>query len=978
MSAQSNQRPLLVLVDGHAVAYRAFFSIKLENSHFFTTSGEPTNATFGFTRTILDILEDAPEYFAISFDKGLSDRDTLYPDYKGTREKMPDELRVQLNRIEEIVRAFNIPVLALEGYEADDVIGTVTQQAEEAGCDVLIVTGDKDLLQLVSEHTHVQLPQRGGPGKGPAEDIIYDLDTYAMRYPALQPHQLVDLKAFMGDNSDNIPGVAGIGEKGALALVQTFGSVEGVYEHIHELKGSQKEKLIAGRDMAFLSKTLATIQRDVPITLHLPACVTHDFDPQVVNEVFRQVEFRTMLSRLQKLTSRHGDSLPTQLGQQMSMFGDMVEVPPTVASPTIVPYETIIVTTEAQLAELAEVLNKAAFIGFDTETTGLDKMAESLVGISLAVDGTRGYYIPVGHVPPNAPQGTPLGIDPVAFHAHSQNGGPHQEDLIEGHTPDQLPLHQVIEAIRPALTNPNIGKVAHNANFDFVMLRRYGLEVQPLTFDTMIAEWLTNTSSRFLGLKDLAAQRLNVQMQKIEELIGTGKNQISFARVAIDRAAPYAVADAVVVLPLKEQLEDELVQRDLRQLLDEMEMPLVTVLADIEMHGVLLDLPFLKIMANELGERLAQLEDDIYLTSGFGKFNINSLPQLSDVLFGKLGLDTAGLKKTKKTKNFSLTADVLEEMRDQHPIVPMLLEYRQVQKLKSTYVEALPALVNRYTGRVHTSFNITGTSTGRVSSNDPNLQNIPIRSEEGRRIRRAFIAPEGHVLVSADYSQVELRILAHYSGDTALLDAFKQGLDIHASTAAAVHRIDIQDVTYEQRSFAKSVNFGLMYGMGAFRLARESNLTLAEANAFINEYFARFPGVKAYLDGSKELARQQGYLTTLLGRKRYFPALQTTTDAVTRQRVEREAINMPIQGTAADIMKIAMLRLDAALKAKHSRAAMILQVHDELVLEVPEDEVEVVTPLVVEVMQNAYALKAPLRADARIGKNWYEMTPYKR
>lgn len=980
MSEQSNQRPLLVLVDGHAVAYRAFFSIKLENSHFFTTSGEPTNATFGFTRTILDILEDAPEYFAISFDKGLSERDQLYPDYKGTREKMPDELAIQLNRIEEIVRAFNIPVLALEGYEADDIIGTVTRQAEDAGCDVLIVTGDKDLLQLVSEHTHVQLPQRGGPGKGPAEDVIYDLDAYAIKYPALLPHQLVDLKAFMGDNSDNIPGVAGIGEKGALALVQAYGSVEGVYEHIHELKGSQKDKLIAGRDMAFLSKTLATIKRDAPITLSLPACVTHDFDPQVVNEVFRQVEFRTMLSRLQKLTNRQGmtSAHPSPSGQQMSMFGDAVEAPAAPEPVTIAPYETIIVTTEVQLAELAEALNKATFIGFDTETTGLDKMAESLVGISLAVDGTQGYYIPVGHVPANAPAGTPLGVDPVAFQNPSHNGGPHQEDLLEGYTPDQLSLHQVIEAIRPALTNPNIGKVAHNANYDFVMLRRYGLEVAPLAFDTMIAEWLTNTSSRFLGLKDLAAQRLNVQMQKIEELIGTGKNQISFARVAIEKAAPYAVADAVVVLPLKEQLEEDLKQRDLRGLLDEMEMPLVPLLADIEMHGVLLDVPFLKTFGNELGERLAQLEDNIYLTCGYGKFNINSLPQLSDVLFGKLGLDTAGLKKTKKTKNFSLTADVLEDMRDQHPVIPLILEYRQVQKLRSTYVDALPALVNRYTGRVHTSFNITGTSTGRVSSNDPNLQNIPIRNEEGRKVRKAFIAPEGHVLVSADYSQVELRILAHYSGDTALLEAFRQGLDIHASTAAAVHRIDIKDVTYEQRAFAKSVNFGLMYGMGAFRLARDSNLTLAEATAFINEYFARFPGVKAYLDGSKELARQQGYLTTLLGRKRYFPGLQTTTDAVTRQRIEREAINMPIQGTAADIMKIAMLNLGRELKARKSDAAMILQVHDELVLEVPEDEVEAVVPLVVETMQNAYELEAPLRADARIGKNWYEMTPYKR
>lgn len=956
MSNQSASRPLLVLVDGHAVAYRAFFSLKVDVFH--TADGEPTNATYGFARRILDILAEHPTYFAVSFDRGLSGRETLYTEYKGTREKMPDDLIIQMQRIEEMVRAFNIPVLALEGYEADDIIGTVTQQAEALGCAVRIVTGDGDLLQLLSAHTSVQLPQRGD------DDRIYQVEDFGEKYPALQPHQLTDLKGLMGDNSDNIPGVNGIGEKGALTLIQAYGSVENLYAHLNELKGAQKQKLEDGRAMAFLSKHLATIRRDVPIQLDLQACLAHDFDPAVVNELFRKLEFRSLIGRLRKLKPE---------AVQPDLFDETL--PKEAETLVVEPHTFSAVTTQNELAALVVALESASLICLDTETTGTSATSSNLVGISLAVNDKHGYYIPLGHISPNAPEGTLEGVLPAGFDAPV---APLQGDLFSDHSPHQLSVREVIAAIRPALTNPQIAKLGHNIKYDLIILRRYGIDVQPVLHDTILTEWVRDPESRNLGLKSLAWVRLNMAMKDITDLIGTGAKQITMARVPIEDAASYAAADVVAPMRLLPVLSADVKQHKAEKLLEELEIPLVPIIADIEMQGVLLDVPYLKVLAVELSQRLENIEQKIYHISGYGKFNINSLNQLSEVLFGKLGLSTVGMKKT-KTGNFSLSVDVLEDMRDQHPVIPMIMEYRSLSKLKSTYVEALPALINPYSGRVHTSYNQTGTSTGRFSSSDPNLQNIPIRTDEGRRIRKAFIAPPGHVLLSADYSQVELRILAHYSGDEALLEAFRAGQDIHASTAAAVYGVSIDKVSFEQRSFAKSVNFGLMYGMGAFRLARDSGLTLAQAESFIRDYFAYFPGVKAYLDNSRRSAAELGYVETLFGRRRYFPALQEKekTSAVLRQRAEREAINMPIQGTAADILKRAMINLHQALRQKNLRARMILQVHDELVLEVPETELPTVAPLVVEVMENAYELKAPLRAEANVGPNWHDMTLYR-
>lgn len=914
-------RPVLYLIDGHAVAYRSFFA--LPSGGFSTRTGEPTNATFGFTRVLLDLLEkDQPDYLAVSFDRGLSGRDTLYDEYKGTRDKMPDELSVQMARIQQLVQAFNIPVLACDGYEADDVIGTVARQAVARGVDVRIVTGDRDLLQLLNTHVTVQLPSRkSGP------DEVYDEARFVERF-GLRPDQLVDKKALEGDTSDNIPGVKGIGEKTAVNLLTQYDTLDGIYDHIDEIKGATRTKLESGQEMARISRELAQIQYDVPLTLDLEACVTHDYDAGEVERLFRELEFRTFLERFQR------SNQPTTA----SLFGDDAfgDAPP----PGESLLETVIVRDEAGLKALVETLNAADAIVWDVETTSVDQMQAELVGIALAVDGERGYYVPVGH----------------------QSG-------------QQLSLSRVIDALQAPLTNPKIPKYAHNAVYDLVVMQRYGIDVTPVTFDTMIAEWLRDPVSKFLGLKAFARQYLEVNMTSIDDLIGKGKKQQTMDRVAIEQVGPYAAADAGVTFRAVEHLRPQLEQAGLVDLYETLEMPLVPVIAAMQQAGIALDVAYLAQMSERLASSLQALEDEIHaLGGGYGRFNINSPKQLNDVLFGKLGLPTAGIRKT--AHGYSTDAATLERLASDTgaPIVLKILEYRELAKLKGTYVDALPELVNPHTGRVHTSYNQTGTSTGRLSSSNPNLQNIPIRTQIGREVRRAFVAPAGRLLLAVDYSQIELRVLAHISQDATLLEAFAQGQDIHAATAATVYGIPLDQVTYEQRSFAKRVNFGLIYGMGAFRLSRDTDLTLAEAEAFVSTYFERLPGVEKYIEESKRRATSDGYLTTLFGRKRFFPALVSGQgDRQSQQGELRAAVNMPIQGTAADIMKRAMINLHDEIQRRGLDALLTLQVHDELVLEVPEAQLEMVRDLVVLVMEDAYVMDAPLKANAQAGKNWYDM-----
>ena len=935
--------PLLCLIDGHALAYRAYFALTRGNAERWRTStGEPTAGVYGFISVLLRILQaEYPEYLAVAFDTGKTFRDDLYPEYKATRAKMPEDLRPQIERIRQVVDAFGIPRLEMEGYEADDVLGSVARRAAEEGMGVKIFTGDRDLLQLVTERVIVNLP---GRSLSEAKDYTPpDVEAYL----GVRPDQVVDLKALMGDSSDNIPGVPGVGPKTAVKLLKAYDTLEGVYAHLDELKPGLRKKLEAGRESAFLSRDLARIVTDLAVPFDAQAARIEHLDTAPLRQLFQELEFLSLLKRLEEVERRYREGLPAQAntgtpppaGGQLSLFGSgtaSLSVAP--APPNAPPFE--VVATPAALESLARRLRDAPLIAFDTETTATDKMRADLVGISLAVSAEKGYYIPVGHL-----QGA------------------------------QLPLAAVLDALRPALTDPNIPKAGHNLKYDFVILARQGLRVAPLTFDTMLAEWLINPDSRNLGLKRLAFVRLQHEMTGIKELIGSGKKQRSMAEVPIAQAAPYAADDAIVVLRLMPLLQADLEARHAERLLHEIEMPLIPVLAEMEMTGIALDVPFLRGMSQELQTRMEALKAKVYESVGEA-FNLNSTQQLSRALFERLGLQPpAGTRRTAHG-TYSTSASVLEALRDAHPVVAWVLEYRELAKLKSTYVDALPQQVNPRTGRVHTSYNQTGSVTGRIASSDPNLQNIPIRTELGRKVRRAFVAAPGHYLLGVDYSQVELRLVAHMSGDEAMIAAFRAGQDIHATTAAAIYGVPLEQVTKEQRRHAKAINFGLIYGMSPFGLTRSTDLTLAEAENFVKAYFERFPGVKTYLDSIRRQAAEQGYVETLLGRRRYFPELQGNASRNARNRAEREAINAPIQGTAADIIKLAMLRVPEALRSAELSAQMLLQVHDELVLECPAEELSETARVVRDVMENAYPLTVPLATEARFGSNWGEMQVY--
>lgn len=948
--------PVLYLIDGHALAYRTYFALTRGSNPFATSSGEPTAGVFGFTSVLLRLLEqEKPDFLAVAFDVGKTFRDKIYPEYKGTRAKMPDDLRSQIERIRQLVDAFNIPRLELDGYEADDVLGSVSVWAASHGYAVKIITGDRDLLQLVTERIVVNLP---GKTLSEARDFR---PPDVLDYLGVRPDQVVDYKALVGDTSDNIPGVAGVGEKTAVNLLKTYDTLEGIYSHLEELQAGVRKKLEAGREMADMSRTLARIVTDLSITLDMDRARTDQFDPTQVESIFRELEFRTLIDKLISLYPMYGKQAQPQQPAakpaadspkkgQMALFDAPSASPADVPPPTVrAPSSdsgiaTQIISTSVELADLAHKLAGAKVIAFDTETTSTDQMRADLVGISLAIDESQGFYIPVGHT-------------------------------VSGQI-QQLPPAQVIEALRPALTSPKIEKVGHNVKYDYVVLARQGLRVAPMAFDTMIAEWLINPASRNLGLKNLSWVRLDHRMTEIEELIGKGKNQRTMNEVPIEDAAPYAAADAAVVIRLIPQLTAELKAAGALNLLHDLEMPLVPILADMEMAGITLDTDFLNKMSTELTRRLGELEQAVYEQVG-EPFNLNSTQQLSHALFDRLKLTPPDRTKRTASGFYSTAADVLDGMRNQHPVVEWVLEHRELAKLKSTYVESLPQQVNPQTGRVHTSYNQTGSVTGRIASMDPNLQNIPIRTELGRRVRKAFVAAPGHELLSVDYSQVELRIVAHMADDQAMLTAFQADQDIHAATAAAVFSLPLESVSKEQRRNAKAINFGLIYGMSAFGLTRSSELTLAESEDFVEAYFQKFPGVKRYLDRMRVQAAEQGYVETLLGRRRYFPGLKTESNANVRNREEREAINAPIQGTAADIMKLAMLHLPPALSKAGLKGRILLQVHDELVLECPKAEVTKTAALVQQVMETAFDLNAPLKTEARRGLDWGSMAVIK-
>lgn len=929
---------VLYLLDGHAIAYRAYYALTSGGATNFTTSsGEPTAGVYGFANRLIRLFEqEEPDYVAISFDTGRTFRHEMYQDYKGTRAKMPDDLRVQIERIREMVDCFNIPRIEIDNYEADDVIGSLARWAnEEKGLAVKIVTGDRDMLQLVTESVVVSLPNRR---TGQDEDYFPEDVVIKM---GVRPDQIVDYKALVGDASDNIPGVPGIGEKTAVELLKKYDTLDNIFANLDEISGRPKKPLTTGHEAAYLSQDLARIRTDLPVILDLEQAQPVRFDPAAVEELFKELEFRTLTRRLQTLVNKLKPSLQGRPGVQASLFDEIQETPTKVETPanaTDTDFETVIVDDASSLKACLAELEGADRIAFDTETSGLDPMRDDLVGISLAASPDKGFYIPIGHL-----------------------------------TGKQLSLAEVKTALSPILTNPKIEKVAHNAKFDLITLHQAGFEVRPITFDTMIAEWLIDPASRNLGLKAQAQIRLGVEMTEIEELIGKGKNQISMAAVPISKAAPYAAADAVMTLRLVPLLEEDLKARESLKLYQEVENKLIPILADMEEAGVLLDEPFFDKFSKELTAEIDQLTQKAHQLAG-ESFNLNSTQQLSDILFEKLALNPpAGAKKTSSGK-YSTSAEVLESMRGKHELVDTILEYRELSKLLSTYVDALPMQVNPKTGRVHTTLNQTGTVTGRVASQNPNLQNIPTRTDLGRRVRQGFIAAPGTKLLSVDYSQIELRIVAHLARDEAMMKAFHEGQDIHAATAAAIENIPLSEVSKQQRRHAKAINFGLIYGMSPFGLTRTTDLLLAEAENFVREYFKEFPGVKKWLDNTRLQATKQGYVETLLGRRRYFPALAAGTNYMIRQREEREAINAPVQGTAADIIKLAMIRLPSALQEAGLKTRMLLQVHDELIFEVPDEEIESATRLVKQVMESAFELSVPLVTEARVGTNWGELT----
>lgn len=927
--------PTLYLIDGHALAYRMYFALTAGGSsqRWVNSKGEPTAGIYGFARELIRVLEqEKPEYLAVAFDVGKTFRDDIFPEYKATREKMPDDLRPQIERIREMVDLFNIPRLEMDGYEADDVLGTVARLAAGQGLGVKIITGDRDLLQLVNERTAVYLA---------GDDQTYITDADVVKKLGVRPSQVVDYKAIVGDTSDNIPGVKGVGEKTAISLLEKFETLDNVYANLDQVEKRWQGKLESSREMAYMSRDLARIETNLTMKFDLENAKVTPFDGTKLEAFFKEMEFRTLISKVPAISGGVAETASTSAPKtaktksgQMTMFVNEPQVVTEIKPSNI---EVVIVDTEAKLKDLAKELSRANIISFDTETTDTDEMRADMVGISLSVQEGTGYYIPIGHTSGN-----------------------------------NLSLEMVIEALTPSMTNPKIGKLAHNAKYDYIILARHGLVTSPLTFDTMLAEFIADPSSRNMGLKNLAAAKLDEEMTHIEELIGKGKKQISMADVAIETVANYAAADAETTLRLMPIMKRELERVNGRNILDEIDMPLSAVLAEMEMTGALVDTKFFGKMSKDLASRLAEIEKEIF--GHVGKtFNINSPQQLSDILFNHLRLEPPDKGRKTTTGFYSTSADVLEALRGKHPVLDFILEHRELSKLKSTYVDALPAAINPNTGRVHTSYSQIGAVTGRLSSNNPNLQNIPIRTETGRRVRNGFIADKGNVLLSVDYSQIELRIVAHMAQDEAMLAAFRAGEDIHATTAAAIYDIELDKVTKDMRRHAKAINFGLIYGMSAFGLTRTTELTLAEAEDFVKAYFRKFPGIKNYLDGIRRQAAEIGYVETLLGRRRYFPALQTKTNVQMKNREEREAINAPIQGTAADIMKIAMIRIPPALQSAGLTGKMLLQVHDELVLECPENEMEKTAQVVQRTMANAYPMSIPLETDARAGVNWGEM-----
>ena len=885
----------IYLIDGSAFLYRAFHAIR----SLATSKGHPTNATFGFTRILLKLLKDKdPKYAGVFFDvKGPTFRHEMFDDYKANRPPMPEELAVQIPDIKEVVKALNIPIIEKQGYEADDLVGTYARIAQEQGFKVVMVTGDKDFIQLITDECTLWDPMK---------DTVTDRSGVKADMD-IEPEQFIDVLGLAGDTADNIPGVKGVGMKTAVKLIVDYGSISGIYDNLDQLKKKKKlhENLTASKEIVDLSRDLAAIDRHVDVEHSLDDFALQEFDTRKAFELFQSFEFK---------------ALATEFSQKPEKSQKTYKI----------------VHTIADMEHLASALEKNGEFAIDTETTALDPMLADLVGISFSCEKDTGFYIPVGHI----------------------NTGNIEMPEKEA----------VLRIFKPLLENPEIAKVGQNIKYDFIVLARYGMEIKGIVFDTMIASHLLNPGTRGHGLDRIAMNLFGHKMISYEEVTGKGKDQIGFQEVPLDLAADYAAEDADLTFMAYEALKTQIEDKGLTALMETIEVPLISVLAKMEMAGIRVDTDVLGQMSQEFEQELKSLEENIYDLAG-EEFNINSSQQLGVILFEKLGLKA--VKKTKKKTGYSTDVQVLTQLAETHEMPEKLLRYRTLGKLKSTYVDALSSLVHPDTGRIHTSFNQTITVTGRLSSSNPNLQNIPIRKPEGKKIRQAFIPADGYTLISADYSQIELRLLAHCAKDPILIESFQNDEDIHARTALEVFQVLPGLVTDEMRSQAKAINFGIIYGMSAFRLSNELGISRKMAGTYIDNYFKRYAGVKKFIDDTIEQTRETCEVSTLFGRKRRLDDIRSS-NANLRNFAQRAAVNTPIQGSAADLIKLAMIKMQTALAAEKMNSKMLLSVHDEIIFEAPEQETDKLITLAKQVMENVTPLEVPLKVNFGAGATWAE------
>lgn len=922
----------LFLLDAYALIYRAYYAF-IRNPRI-NSKGQNTSAVFGFVNTLEEILrKENPTHIAVVFDSPLpSFRHIKYEEYKAQREPTPEDIKASIPIIKEILQTYNIPILEIPGYEADDVIGTIAKKMATQKVNVYMMTPDKDYVQLVDDHIFIYKPRYGNN-----DFDILDKEKVLEKYSLSHPMQMIDMLALMGDTSDNIPGCPGIGPKTAQKLLKEFGSVENILNNTDKLKGAIKNKIEENKDRILFSKFLATIKTDVPIEVKIEDFKRKEIDEEALKRIFKELEFRSLLTRVLKNESqKNGTKKPVQgmLFENETTFENNTTEPHSLSENTPSIHSTQhtyrMVKEEKKLIELCNKICSQKSVCFDTETTGVNPLLSELVGLSFAYKEGEAYYVPIDD--------------------------------------DREKAQQKVDIFRPFFEDEKIEKVGQNIKYDILELRNYDIQVKGKLFDTMIAHYLINPEIPH-GMDYMAKMYLNYTTIHIDELIGPkGKNQKNMRDIDQETVCKYAAEDADITLKLKNILEKELRENKLEQLFNEIESPLIYVLADMEWTGVRLDLEALEQLAEEYRKEMNQIEKEIIEMAGI-EFNINSPKQIGEILFDKMKI-IDNPKKT-KTGQYSTSENELEKLRSKHPIIEKILEQRSLKKLLSTYIEAFPQLINPKTGKIHTSFNQTATATGRLSSSNPNLQNIPIRNERGKEIRKVFIPDEGCTFLSADYSQIELRIMAHLSKDKNMIEAFNKGQDIHAATASKIFKIPLEEVTPDMRRKAKTANFGIIYGITPYGLSQRLGISRSDAKKLIEEYFTTFSGVKRYMDESIAKAREQGYVETIFGRKRFLPDINSQ-NAVVRGYAERNAINTPIQGSAADIIKVAMNKIYKRLSDGGYKSKMILQVHDELDFNVHMNELDEVKNIVVYEMENAYPLVVPLKTDCNHGANWLE------